>query len=274
MKDLRENLILILFIIGFIILVIGTSCSASITTTSEDYIPSDNNFIIESDNFIYTELTDKAEIENQIQLCISRKQIAHDMANNARTLYGEDNIIVTSASAEWNRVNDIQIRYEDDLYSLIKEEEAVWSERIAQYPHATTIWRFLNEELGYNDYVCAGILGNIMNEVGGNSLSISYWLYNPSGYYYGICQWNKGAYGSVHGTELDAQLTFLANTIEYEMNTYGSNYTKGFNYDSFVSLTNERSVALAFAKCYERCSSSSYTARQNNAEKAYEYFVG
>ena len=43
--------------------------------------------------------------------------------------------------------------------------------------------------------------------------------------------------------------------------------------DSFLAMTNERDVALAFAKCYERCSSASYTVRQNNAEKAYDYFV-
>lgn len=274
MKDLRGNFIFIAFMIAFIILVISTSCGASATTTSEDYIPSDNTLIIESDNFTYTELSDKAEIENRIQECITRKEIAHDMANNARVLYGEDNVIVASASAEWIRVNDIQTQYEDDLYTLIKEEEEKWADKMAQYPHATTIWRFLSEDLGYNDYVCAGILGNIMNEVGGNTLNIKYWLYNPSGYYYGICQWNKGAYGSVHGTDLQTQLNFLANTIEYEFNTYGSKYQRGFNYNSFVSLTDERSAALAFAKCCERCSSSSYTVRQNNAEKAYKYFVG
>ena len=38
-------------------------------------------------------------------------------------------------------------------------------------------------------------------------------------------------------------------------------------------MSNERDAAKAFAKCYERCGSSTYTIRMNNAEKAYNYFV-
>ena len=38
-------------------------------------------------------------------------------------------------------------------------------------------------------------------------------------------------------------------------------------------MTNARDAAKAFAKCYERCSSATYNVRQNNAEKAYNYFV-
>ena len=48
----------------------------------------------------------------------------------------------------------------------------------------------------------------------------------------------------------------------------------GFVYWHFTQLTNERDAALAFAKCYERCSSAGYTKRQNNATTAYKYFVG
>jgi len=57
-----------------------------------------------------------------------------------------------------------------------------------------------------------------------------------------------------------------------EFNVYGRNYSGGFNYNSFCGMTNERSAAIAFAKCYERCGSGSYTARQNNATVALNYF--
>ena len=38
-------------------------------------------------------------------------------------------------------------------------------------------------------------------------------------------------------------------------------------------MTSITDAALAFAKCYERCGSGSYTTRQNNAIIAYNYFV-
>ena len=40
-----------------------------------------------------------------------------------------------------------------------------------KYPEAYKIWHYL-KKLGYNDYVCAGIMGNIMAECGGQTLNI------------------------------------------------------------------------------------------------------
>ena len=95
---------------------------------------------------------------------------------------------------------------------------------------------------------------------------------SSSGNYYGICQWSKG-YSEVHGTDLYYQCEFLKKTIQYEFDTYGSKYQSGFNYESFINLTNEREAALAFAKCYERCNSNYYAIREDNATIAYNYFT-
>jgi hypothetical protein len=65
----------------------------------------------------------------------------------------------------------------------------------------------------------------------------------------------------------------LKNTIQYEINTYGDKYSEGFDYSSFLSLTDEKEAALAFAKAYERCDKSTYLIRQKNATAAYNYFV-
>ena len=43
--------------------------------------------------------------------------------------------------------------------------------------------------------------------------------------------------------------------------------------NDFLNMTSITDAALAFAKCYERCASGSYTVRQNNAITAYNYFV-
>ena len=124
---------------------------------------------------------------------------------------------------------------------------------------------------GYNNYVCAGIMGNIMAECGGQTLAIQPYL--RSGSFYGICQWSRRWYPGVQGATLKEQLKYLQNTIKYELDTYGSRYARGFNYEAFCNLKNSQSAALAFAKCYERCASAYYAVRKTNATNAYNYFV-
>lgn len=141
-----------------------------------------------------------------------------------------------------------------------------------QYEVASTIWTYLKNQ-GYNNYVCAGILGNIMAEVGGHTLDIDPLLYDDSGEYYGICQWSNKYHSSVQGVELNSQLSYLIKTIKNEIDNYGYLYEDDFEYVDFISLTDEREAALAFAQAYERCWSGSYTNRQANADKAYDYFV-
>ena len=159
-------------------------------------------------------------------------------------------------------------KYFSEYYELllIEEEEAEWEQRYEEYPEATTIWLYLTVEMGYNEYVAAGVLGNIMNEAGGNSLNINPSAQNPAGYY-GICQWNSSMYGDVWYCNLVEQLDYLNNTIEYEYDCCGN-----MSYESFCNLTDEREAALSFARSYERCSSASYGRRQNNATTALNYF--
>lgn len=141
-----------------------------------------------------------------------------------------------------------------------------------EYPVATEIWNYL-KSLGYNDYVCAGILGNMMAEVGGQTLDIQYWLYNPSGDYYGCCQWSMYYFPEIGGADLKTQLDFLRDTIKLNIDMFGNNYQQGFNYDKFLTLTDERAAALAFADCYERGAPQYNHCRINSAIIAYNYFV-
>lgn len=147
-----------------------------------------------------------------------------------------------------------------------------WEKKFEEYPVATEIWLYM-KALGWNDYVCAGIMGNMMAEVGGQTLNIQHTSYNSTGFFYGICQWSKRYYSSIHGADLKTQCDFLRDTIEYEFNTFGDQYKYGFDFDDFLNLTDAKSAALAFAKCYERCGKGSYNVRKNNAITAYNYFT-
>ena len=133
------------------------------------------------------------------------------------------------------------------------------------YNQATQVWNQLRA-LGLNEYVCAGILGNIMAEVGGHSLDISKWPQYSQGSYYGICQWagsRKKRLLNDFGTTLEDQVRFLS--VELFEVIPKSN--------SFYKMQDEKEAALYFAKYYERCSSKYYNVRQKNATKALEYFT-
>jgi len=135
------------------------------------------------------------------------------------------------------------------------------------YSQATQVWNGL-KAAGLNDYVCAGIMGNIMAEVGGQTLDISRWSYyaTTNKNYYGICQWAGGRKQRLlndFGTTLEAQIKFLSVEL-FEVIPKGN---------SFYNMQDEKQAALYFAKYYERCGSSSYGVRQTNATKALQYFT-
>ena len=212
-------------------------CIIASTTNSEAYIPSETTII-------NTQPVAPAKPERQLEAVIALED---------STMYCLEAVI------ENVRANTPKL----EQLNVAKDTE---------YPEAQTIWNFL-KSLGYNDYVSAGIIGNMMAEVGGNTLYIQYWLYDSSYTFYGICQWHKGYYPEIMGCDLTTQLNFLRGNIKYEFDTFGYKYKNGFTYEDFLKIEDYEEAALAFAKCYERCAAKHYRVRQINAKAAYEYFV-
>lgn len=230
----------------------------------------------EKNNYTKDELV---ELINENQVI---KEKSHSMAQNARDLgWKENDKLIQQLQKKWKKANENEQKYQTQLTEILideseaeekrkkQETEARWKQKEIEYPAAAYIWKYM-KGLDWNDYVCAGIMGNLMAEVGGQTLNIRYTATSPG--YYGMCQWNK-AYGKVWGAGLEAQCDFLKDTIKYEFDTYGFKYQKGFNFNSFLNMNDAKQAALSFAKCYERCGSGSYQIRQNNAIKAYNYFV-
>ena len=159
---------------------------------------------------------------------VQRKEAAHNLANAARIMgYPEEHDIIVLAQYEWSLAHVAEQKM---------LEQAKWERAESEYPVATRVWRFL-EEKGYNPYVRAGIIGNMMTEAGGQTLNLHVRAYNVQGFY-GLCQWNM-AYGKVWWTDLEEQLNFLEDSIEYEFNTFGGCYKNNFNYESFKNIENE-----------------------------------
>lgn len=271
-KRIIAGVIAALVVCGLIAIICGTSCVVACHTIDK-----------------YT----KEELVTMIDEAKATKDHAHTMAESARALGWEDNDkLIKELQEMWHEADEDQVKYQGCLDEILANEaeaarkaeeerlaaeaaqkaaeEAKWATKAVEYPSATQIWRYMKAQ-GWNDYVCAGIMGNLMAEVGGQTLDIRYTL-SSSGYY-GMCQWSRG-YSQVWGAGLETQCDFLRDTIKYEFDTYGFKYQKGFNFNSFLNMTDAQQAALAFAKSYERCGSGSYGVRQKNALKAYNYFVG
>ena len=220
----------------------------------------------------YVESNDKAVLTAELETCKDYEFRLINLMNN-KDLVDERHLV----EEELIDVRGLISEYQEQISAIEAEEariEAMWSEKSGEYPVATQVWRYMKEELGWNDYVCAGVMGNMMAEVGGQTLNLQPYLYGHSGAnYYGLCQWSSRYFPSIQGADVEAQLDFLASTVKQALDTYGYLFKNGLDYEAFCNLTDAEDAAMAFAKAYERCGSGSYGVRQTNALKAYNYFV-
>lgn len=205
-----------------------------------------------------------------LQAQIAEKQklmaAAHDMATAARALgYEDSHTVIILAKSEYRQY----AQEKEMLEAIYNDLVSRWQAKRIEYPEATMVWEYF-KDAGYSDYVCAGILGNIMTEVGGNTLAIQPLLQTTE--YYGMCQWSS-YYPEAWGLSVKEQCEYLLNSIEGEITAFGRLYQGGMTYEKFVMMTDCRQIALCFAKTYERCGPGSYEMRQDNAVTAYNYFV-
>jgi hypothetical protein len=207
-----------------------------------------NNKVSEQEQLI----SEKDSIISEKEVIISdQEQLISDKDTNNQQL-----------ESEVRALEDKVAELEKELADLKVAKASVVDDTYAQ---SAQIWTFL-KSLGFNDYVCAGIMGNIMAEVGGNTLDISRWSQTEVNGYYGICHWagvRKQRLLNDFGTTLEDQLRFLSVEL-FEVIPKGS---------SFYNMQDEKEAALYFAKYYERCGTGSYYVRQTNATAALDYFT-
>ena len=144
------------------------------------------------------------------------------------------------------------------------------------YPEAQYIWDYLTQTLGYNNYVAAGIMGNILVECGGEGMTVKWWSGGWNTGYYGMCQWSLKYRPETYGMNLEQQCDYLRDTIQPAFDDFGPLcYKKGFNYEKFIQMEDAEEAAYAFAKCFERCANTpyNYQVRKVKAVEAYNYFA-
>lgn len=205
------------------------------------------------------------ELINLIEEYTSKREGAHLVADKARMIgYTENSQPIINAKSQWDFYNEIIKFYQNQLDKINEELDKL------EYKDVTLIWEYM-KNLGWNDYVCAGILGNMMAEVGGGTLDLQTTIYGNG--FYGLCQWNQVFTDTVWGADLKGQMDFLRDDIKYQIDMFGFCYSNNFNFEKFLELENEQEAALAFMKCYERGLPQSNYVRQQYATIAYEYFV-
>ena len=188
--------------------------------------------------------------------------------------YEPDHPAIVMAYAELeNRTADVAYYQEKQVEW---EEIHKWEERASEYPVATQVWLYMKEEFGWNDTVCAGIMGNMMAECGVCLTSDLDWdVNNSSGY--GMIQWLGGRkqqlfniYGS--SPSIEDQLNFMKDEL------YGTNgVTKQVTdsqLDQIMNADSPEDCAYAFACYFERCGEGNRWVRRDYARRAYDYFVG
>ena len=151
------------------------------------------------------------------------------------------------------------------------------------YPEAQLIWNTMIS-WGWAPETCAGIIGNMMAEVGqGNKEDPTSWLnldWDSNGNSgYGLIQWTGGrrtAIKSRYGSypNIEQQLIFMRDEL------FGTNNTNKQVSDAALDIimnTNgnqtPESIAMSFATNYERCAARYRAKRQGYARIAYEYFM-
>lgn len=155
---------------------------------------------------------------------------------------------------------------------IIQEKYAVRypSSALEQYPAATYIWGFMKDQ-GWSDIVCAGIMGNIMQETGGRTLDIDYMHSNN---YYGMCCWKKEYHPEVVDADLQGQCEYLLKTMVSCFNQDGFLYEEGYTFQDFLEAETIEEAAGAFMIVYERPGHTNPIKRTENGQKAYDYFIG
>ena len=152
-------------------------------------------------------------------------------------------------------------------------EEPIKKEIIeCEYPQALQVWNAMKAK-GWTDEVCAGIMGNMMAECGGDGVSklaLNPYAIGDGETSYGLCQWHAGRKDELlnnYGSDIEAQINFL----EYELDKYFPAMLV-----KWQSLDSYELIAYEFCVYFERPSNAENKGleRQELAKIAFEYFVG
>lgn len=300
MKQKIISLILmLLFVLSCITIIVAAAIPViedndqtdPVATFSEDYIPSETSsseslltnmngskeevIVLDTVEFKRVEPTTYEEATSLLEKAITSQELANSIYKNLIALgYPDNHPAVVMAQTDIENAN-IEVQYYQEQF-IIWEEKHKWEVRAAEYPVATQAWLYMKNEFGWNDTVCAGIIGNMMAECGGCWTSDLKWQSNSSSGY-GLIQWvgnRRKELFSIYGNNpsIEDQLNFMKDEL------YGTNgvtkQVEDWQLKKIMEASSPEECAYAFATYFERCGAGYRAPRRGYAKRAYEYFVG
>lgn len=251
------------------------------TIMEEITIPVETTVIEETepvilDNVIVEQIkpSNLEEANKALEDAIFRRELAISICEGLLSFgYEADHPAVVMAQSDVENTEADYLFYKEWQETYQIEEN--WRIRAQEYPVATKVWLYMKNELGFNDIVCAGIMGNMMAECGGCWTSDLDWD-EYTNHSYGLIQWLGGRrrelfakYGDKPGIE--EQLQFMYDEL---FGTHGvTEQVTEYQLKKIMDAETPEECAFAFATYFERCSEEYRAWRKGYARRAYEYFV-
>ena len=256
--------------------------SVPVTTISEANIPSETVPSEPEETVIILDAVEiervKPATEEEANACLEksyeRKEIAESIRDGLISLgYTEDHPAVVLANEDIANTNIEIDYYKKEVAKWEKIRE--WNKKAAKYPNAARAWKYMKEQFGWSDTVCAGIMGNFMAECGGCWTSdLDYSVNSKNGL--GMVQWigsRRKAIIKRYGNNpaLEEQLEFMYDEL-YGTDGVRRQVTKR-QLEKIMNASTPEECAMAFATYYERCAEQHRAPRKGYARTAYNYFA-
>lgn len=236
------------------------------TTTDSVQTATEPVVVLNADPILFTEYTYQELFD--IELCtgyIDKVTVAVETLTAA--------IDSGNYTSEANLAMEMELTRLYTIISYVEADIRHYTTQEQEYYYAAKTWQFFRQR-GYSAEVTSAIIGNMMIETSGGSLSLKPEIYSSGRGFYGLCQWSLYYKPFMADKTFEEQLVYLDSDMQSEFDTFGPKcYKSGFKYDDFLAMDDPAQAALAFAKTYERCGSSSYGARKQAARVAYDYFT-
>lgn len=288
-KNIIALICAIMLMISMTITVFATPVSAPadesvpVTTISEANIPSETVSSEPEETVIILDAVEiervKPTTEEEANACLEksyeRKEIAESIRDGLISLgYTEDHPAVVLANEDIANTNIEIDYYKKEVAKWEKIRE--WNKKAAKYPNAARAWKYMKEQFGWSDTVCAGIMGNFMAECGGCWTSdLNYSVNSKNGL--GMVQWigdRRKAIVKRYGNNptIEEQLEFMYDEL-YGTDGVSRQVSKK-ELEKIMNAATPEECAMAFATYYERCAKQHRAPRKGYARTAYNYFVG
>lgn len=152
--------------------------------------------------------------------------------------------------------------FEDDTTLVEEETTTIETEENVNKPFQ--IWQIM-KSYGWNDYMCAGILGNILAECAGDNMNyINEFAFNKTSDRFGLCQWSP---------ERRKEIITINSTIEEQMEFLRWELMIDYwsTFEKLMACTDEQEAAEIFWSKYEK--SKNIGRRRQNATDVYLAFT-